>query len=247
MVGDLCKGIAGGLDELFRRKARGVQKLARNWRQLPGWYLQYLYGWKPLADDLENAVDQLSKDLFFNDSLHVILKGRWKGSKDVDFSHAVDTYVPGYVVKSRVRLTQVNTCSFRYDIPTDRLPTVEPLGFFGTLWEGSPYSFVADWVAPIGDWLTALDANALWPYFIEGSVSETIRGRPVRTWAEAVGGWHMSGEVTGTVSFPQLFSFRRVLRGPNTLTARIPFKNPLSLSHAAQGLSLLTQALQRHW
>lgn len=131
---------------------------------------------------------------------------------------------------------------FRYDIPKSGVENVQPLGFFGNLWEGSPYSFVLDWAAPIGDWLTALDANALAPYFTEGCVSEYLKTISA-TAAEVGDGWQLSSLGGGPISGIKPYSFVRVLRGPDTFV-RIPIRNPLSLNHAAQGLSLLTQALK---
>lgn len=246
MVGDLGKGIAHGLADQFDQhgQARWGRQQMRNWKKLPGWYLQYLYGWKPLADDIENAVNQLSEGLILNDSLHVILKGRHKVRGEKVFVETAGGLAVGWVSKYSLIVEQRNQAQFRYDIPNSGLANVQPLGFFGNLWEGSPYSFVADWISPIGDWLTALDANALAPYFTEGSVSEYCKTISASVEEVGDGGWSLSGQGVGSFAGVKPYKFSRVLRGPNTLSVRIPIRNPLSLNHAAQGLALLTQALK---
>lgn len=247
MVGDLGKGIAEGLDAQMTKhgQARWGRQQMRNWKQLPSWYLQYLYGWKPLADDIENAVDQLSEQLLLNDSLHVILRGKWKGRGERIHSSSAGGLAVGWSTVYTLLVQQRNQAVFRYDIPNTGLENVQPLGFFGNLWEGSPYSFVLDWVAPIGDWLTALDANALAPYFLEGCVSEYLKTLSVVRREEPQPGWTLSSLGGSPITGVKPYSFSRVLRGPSTLGVRIPIRNPLSLDHAAQGLSLLSQALAR--
>ena len=245
MVGKMGRGIAEGLGDQFSKhgQARWGRQQMRNWKKLPGWYLEYLYGWKPLADDIENIVRQLSESIDYGDSLHVILKGRWKGRGEKVISANAGGLAVGWRTDYHLIVEQRNQAQFRYDIPKSGVENVQPLGFFGNLWEGSPYSFVLDWAAPIGQWLTALDANALAPYFTEGCVSEYLKTISIR--AEEVGeGWHLSSLGGGPISGIKPYSFSRVLRGPNTLSVGIPIRNPLSLNHAAQGLALLSQALK---
>lgn len=246
MVGDMARGIAEGLDAQMTKHGRkqwGRQQM-RNWKKLPGWYLQYLYGWKPLADDIENVVDQLSESIQFNDSLHVILKGQWKGRGEKVFRVTAGGLTVGWATEYSLVVEQRNQAQFRYDIPNSGLANVQPLGFFGNLWEGSPYSFVLDWAAPIGQWLTALDANALAPYFVEGSVSEYLKTVSISAKEVSVGGWQVSSLGGGPINGIKPYSFSRVLRGPSTLSVGIPIRNPLSLNHGAQGLALLAQKLK---
>ena len=245
MVGAMGRGIAEGLGDQFSKhgQARWGRQQMRNWKKLPGWYLEYLYGWKPLADDIENIVRQLSESIDYGDSLHVILKGRWKGRGEKVISARAGGLAVGWRTDYHLIVEQRNQAQFRYDIPKSGVENVQPLGFFGNLWEGSPYSFVLDWAAPVGQWLTALDANALAPYFTEGCVSEYLKTISIR--AEEVGeGWHLSSLGGGPISGIKPYSFSRVLRGPSTLSVGIPIRNPLSLNHAAQGLALLSQALK---
>ncbi len=246
MIGQLGRGIAEGLGDQFSKhgQAQWGRQQMRNWKKLPGWYLEYLYGWKPLAEDIENVTRQLSESIDYGDSLHVILKGRWKGRAEKYFYGSAGGLTIGWLTEYHFIVEQRNKAQFRYDIPRSGVENVQPLGFFGNLWEGSPYSFVLDWAAPMGQWLTALDANALAPYFTEGCVSEYLKTLSIRVSEIEVGGWHSSSLGGGLFNGIKPYSFTRVLRGPNTLSVGIPIRNPLGINHAAQGLALLTQVLK---
>lgn len=246
MVGNLAKGVANGVDGLMTEKyGKNVRNVMSKWKKLPEWYLQYLYGWKPLADDIENAVDQLSEQFDEGNSYHVILKGSWKGRREIQYKVTCGGITIGWEVVYTVLLQQKNRAVFRYDIPKTGLANVQPTGFFGTLWEGSKGSFVLDWLVPVGTYLSALEANALAPYFTEGCVSEVVKVISTSGKVEPVGGWSIV--TTGGAPSMRLhpFRFRRVLKGPYTVSTRPPIRNPLNLQHAAQGLALLSQVMKK--
>ncbi len=246
MVGDLGKGMAKTLEEAMTKRGVGI---ARHWKKLPGWYLQYLYGWKPLMDDISNATDRLVKGFDEGNSLHVILKAGWKGRKEVLFTNGGGQWDSNLNVDTWLLLEQRNKAIFKYAFPADRLPTLQPVGFFGGLWEAAPMSFVLDWVAPVGTWLTALDANTLAVYFEEGCSSEMVRALEVRSEHRPAypPPWWLTSELRNfdTELIVKPFAFTRVLESPWSLTSRIPFRADLNLNHAAQGLALLSQALKK--
>lgn len=245
MVGDLGTGLANELSEAMSRRGSNI---ARHWRKLPEWYLQYLYGWKPLMDDISNITDRLVKGFDAGNSLHVTLKGRWKGDGEMSFSNSGGgIWGGGFNTLTTLMLRQVNTSTFKYAFPADRLPNLEPIGFFGGLWEGAPYSFVLDWISPVGTWLNALDANALACYFVEGSTSESVKTIGVRTEHKPIG--VDPSDVTlrnfETRLLVAPYRMSRVLETPWSITSRVPFRTDLNLRHAAQGLALLSQAMKR--
>lgn len=243
MVGDLGKGLA---EELFDATRRYGGNLARHWKKLPEWYLQYLYGWKPLMDDISLITDKLVKGTDMGNTMHVVLKGRWSGKGEQTFTSHGGQWGTPFNCDTILQLEQRNTSVFKYAFPADRIPTLEPIGFFGGLWEGAPYSFVLDWVAPVGSWLNALDACALAIYFVEGSSSESVRTTGVRTihYPYGTGGFSVTLDDFETSLIQKPWSFERVLESPWSITSRVPFRADLNLNHAAQGLSLLSQALK---
>lgn len=240
MVGDLGKGMAHSLEEAMSKKGVGI---ARHWKKLPGWYLQWLYGWKPLMDDISNATDRLVKGFDEGNTLHVVLKGKWKGRKEIitgNFGGGARGWA-GEVFTTWL-IEQKNRSVFKYAFPADRLPTLQPTGFFGGLWEGAPYSFCLDWLAPVGTWLNALDANTLAVYFVEGCSSEMVRALQCSSEPGSVEA-EMRNYATEIIIRP--WNFTRVLESPWSIFTRVPFRADLSLSHAAQGMALLTQAMKR--
>lgn len=245
MVGDLGKGLSRELmSEIGKRGATGV---ARHWKKLPEWYLQYLYGWRPLMDDISLITDKLVDTIKFTDFMKVKLVGKWKGTAVKTVSSMGGVWGSNFNVDTSFTLTQRNKTVMTYGFPIDRLPNLEPIGFFGGLWEGAPYSFVLDWLAPVGSWLNALDANALACYFLEGCSSEMVRASNPTSRHKNRGdlSWitEMSRYDTEFIIPP--YNFTRTLESPWSFTSRIPFRADLNLNHAAQGLSLLTQALKR--
>jgi len=245
MVGDLGKGLANQLGKAMTKY--GPQN-ARNWKKIPGWYLEYLYGWKPLMDDIDNITDRLVKSIDMGKTMHVMLKGTWKGYGDLVVSN-FDGAAWGqpYKVESTLRLKQKNTSVFKYMFPSDRLPGLRPTAFFGTTYELAPFSFVLDKLLPVGTWLNALDANALACYFTEGSSSEMVRVQSIVR-QQHVGvepGWTVKMSRFETVLQNPPWNFTRVLENPWSIFTRVPFRADLHLSHAAQGLALLTQQLKK--
>jgi len=244
MVGDLGKGMANSLFDLLEHKG---PQFAANWKKLPGWYLQWLYGWKPLYDDIDNATARLQKQIAVGNTLHVILRGKWKGRGIKTVDNAGSSWGGYWRVATDLELLQRNKAVFRYDVPMTMLDNLQPTGFFGGLYEGAPYSYVLDWIAPVGRWLTALDANSLAIYFKEGTSSEVVKvvgssSRDVSMEGAPPGYiYEMSNYETQLLRAP--WNFTRTLETPWSITSRVPFRADLNLQHAAQGLSLLAVAM----
>lgn len=246
MVGDLGHGLAKELTN----DSRFSPGVARHWRKLPGWYLQYLYGWKPLADDISKATDRLIKEIQLNHTLDFCLKAGWKARKELTLRTGGGTWAGWAGWRHDLLLEQKNRTVMRYRIPTDRLENLQPQGFFGGVWEARPYSFVLDWVLPVGTWLRALDANALAYYFVEGCSSESVRTIRVRDQFDGhksvPSGWNVTCRNLASRFTQKPFRFERRLQTPYAnLTARVPLRTDLNLNHAAQGIALLTQVLRR--
>jgi len=116
-------------------------------------WLEYQYGWKPLMSDLYTAQQKVHED-FENDRLvtgkatsgasRTIATGRYGGNglfkQEIGFKTGLVARV------SRAGLQQANSWGL-----------VNPLSI---AWELVPFSFVVDWVMPIGNTLSALTATA---------------------------------------------------------------------------------------
>jgi hypothetical protein len=123
-------------------------------------WLQYQYGWKPLLNDVKNGAEALAEAVARNgDSM----TRKVYSSDRVTHGRVWPNYVIGVsphttgTVTAQVRLSRRAVWKFKpnsADLP----------GLFGltnpmeVVWEIIPFSFVADWFLPIGNYLSALDA-----------------------------------------------------------------------------------------
>lgn len=140
-------------------------------------YLKYVYGWKPLMSDIYGVLalmkDRGSKDLL------LFGEGTSDQTKDTavnvihDISSKCDTSHGPHSDHTKV------SCKIwaRIDPNCTGLRALNQLGLLNPIslaWELVPYSFVVDWVLPIGPALQALTAPAGLIY-VNGSIS--VRNR----------------------------------------------------------------------
>lgn len=249
-VGSTARQIAQAVRQLRRgRLEDGFLRLGANphdWRRYPDKWLAFQYAVKPLVGEVYQACKMLSdKSSRFSDKV-VTVKGVVKEENPIDILF-------GGLWARRVAGKQMRGVFVRLDyIPDhDVLAKLSETGITNPLlvaWELVPYSFVVDWFLPVGSWLETFDAT-LGFKFLSGS--RTIR-REVKlacesvdvssTWDPAYHRWTShSGDFSG--SFHSL-SLDRVVYG-STPRPWIPrMKNPLSLGHMANGLSLLAAAFR---
>lgn len=125
----------------------------RNGRRTARRWLEYQYGWLPLLSDIHGGCEALAKEIQGGKMIMLSLSDRQKATLPI-------TYVLGggstkSTIKRRV------TC--RYVIRDKSLKTLSEIGITNPLllgWELMPWSFVIDWLLPVGDYLSALDALA---------------------------------------------------------------------------------------
>lgn len=206
-------------------------------------WLEMQYGWKPLMSDIKGAISMFGEGDI--DSQYIKCQVRvsesfsdvrevteWRG-----FIHRADRTSTLAVKKSVL---------FRADMGLTSLST--RLGLQNPLllaWELVPYSFVADWALPIGDWLSNLDAVA-GVHFIDGSttfVRESKNKYRVSANPLYAGAWrstpqykHQEGQINGESKWVQI---DRVKITGFPAPAFPPFKNPISIGHAANALALV--------
>lgn len=128
--------------------------------------------------------------------------------------------------------------------------TLSQTGFtnpFEVAWEKTPWSFVVDWAVGVGDWLSTLDA-ALGYTFLSGSYT-TRQSRIDRvTGSNRALNWE--GRYARPVRLGQreFGGIRKSLELHRRKYSAIPrpalvIKNPVSLTHLANGLALLTSVV----
>lgn len=254
LVGTFSTAAAKGLDDMMLAQQVGKNgkktpfwktagKLS-SWKKIPDRYLAYLYGIAPLGDDLANATSHLVNMKDSGLGLYLYLKASESRTESVSVVTSIHNgssgYLPGIIRGTREMQARVG---YRFDVPRwflEKCPVVAP---FSTAYELMRMSFVLDWIAPIGNWVGALESAQFSPFFKEGwetawiqdkyrDLSSTSSNKTVQIVSD--------GElITGMMSRAVLTSY------PSSVLTR-PALNPVpSWSKAAQGLSLLTQAFKR--
>lgn len=208
---------------------------------VPNKWLELQYGWKPLVSDVYGACTALSK----RD------KSDWRVTAKATSSANQRVEKSFLDVSAGIVVAQVECSAFcRIDaIPENDLTmSLASLGVTNPLlvaWELVPYSFVVDWAWPVGTWLESLDA-LLGYSKSQHSVSLLTRaewrGRGIRVTSGNPGGHYYDNQYEEYKKFVRLT--RSASNGvPMPTFPRI--KNPASLGHMANGLSLLASAFGR--
>lgn len=122
-------------------------------------FLQCKYGWMPLVNDVYAAA-QLTAELLNRTNVpDVIVKAGSLSSKSLSIQN--ESNYPS--LKYSASGEQLYSVSYTYHakVIDDALRVTSALGFTNPLpaiWELIPYSFVADWFLPVGNYLAALSA-----------------------------------------------------------------------------------------
>jgi len=227
----------------FREKGYGSdmsQFAAQSW-------LEFTYGWKPLLSDFyaqaKNLAEIMIERQYVVRELRVTAKSRrlyeenrniegesWKTRKLVE-------------VKNRVALV------VRYSIHEDGHTAQNVFGLNNPAliaWEIVPFSFVADWFLPIGDWLDSLTAydGLVFHSGTRTNVREAeIKERAWGTGAKIIGNpttWWTGLDTTATNSC--LYKSRSLLTSFPRKT--LEFKDPRSFAHAASAIALIQSVFQ---
>lgn len=246
LLGSTATGIARDIDRMMSGKrglAETFGKMA-SWKKIPERYLEACYGWTPLLNDILGSAEAIASAQTAGMTFNLSVKGT--ASEDLEF---IKDYGTNVVLSRYVgSVKRVTSCSMNYYLPGYLLPLLSSLGLtnpFEVAWEKVPYSFVLDWMLPIGPWLGTLDAQS-YLQFREGSITEFVRCRAsagVRAANTALVPVK-SIDVLRPGSYRYYYMRRVLMPGPPTVD--FPrLKNPLNLDKASKGLALLTQVFKR--
>jgi len=142
--------IKGVFDTLGLRRKQLRGSISNRW-------LELRYGWMPLIQDIHGSVEELQMALerprFRKISVRKseVFEDRFDGIF-IDYAGKQRKYSRSMYRKTVVKVV----CYLRQDSSiSTRLGFTNPVNL---AWELLPYSFVIDWLIPIGDWLNSLDA-----------------------------------------------------------------------------------------
>lgn len=255
-IGDTAKRLARSVRELrhgnFRNAARALGVIhdpgkpkGSNWTNH---WLQLQYAWKPLLSDVYGSVDALSKRERSDWRVTAKATVRDNDSWTVRREPYGSTYPQGNYDACNVVAVRRRGVLVRIDaVPDNDLKmSLVSLGITNPLvvaWEVVPYSFVVDWFLPIGAWLDSLDAMLGYTQCYT-SITTFNETKWTDTGVSKVwpSGTYVKNSWTGT---------KRNLEVHRSASSGVPlpsfpgFKDPRSLGHMANGLSLLAQAFGR--
>lgn len=131
-------------------------------------WLAFQYGWKPLVKDIDDA------GAFVAEQLH---GGAAAASRKVTAKKEFErtqfepvSLFKMFGLQKKVTTTKVRLSVSAIDVAQMQSPLPSPANLAGIAWEVLPYSFVCDWVAPIGGYLQALRTSN----DIRGTVVTTV-------------------------------------------------------------------------
>lgn len=138
----LRKGNLSGASRALGLRPGSVKSHAKSFA---GQWLEYSYGWKPLIQDIGNAVEVLQTPIA---SDYIPVTGRASGTFTASWDHDTffneGTWVCHAQWKADVRVSNPNAWL------ANQLGFVNPAT---VAWEVIPYSFVVDWFIPVGEFL----------------------------------------------------------------------------------------------
>lgn len=222
---------------LSRKPKKAFRTVGQQWLELQ-------YGWKPLLSDIYGACEDLAvKDNFQPDRYRVTVKKTRReiqeGYTNVNSGiHFEGPYRAQHSVFIRLDYRMENP----FAVSAARSGISNPLTL---AWELLPWSFVADWFIPVGSYLSTMDATNGWQ-FLGGSATRRwhvlTHGVVKRT------GYNFPGRVVpywgGYGASNSSKNINRVVYSSSP-TPRFPgFKNPLSLTHMANAIALLSGSVR---
>lgn len=211
-------------------------------------WLEAQYGWVPFMLDVRNAVNALM-DVIEEPANTVGTVRTRRRRSDVfvspeELMYSWATQGVRTWCAARVYDSQQVRATWRFSPGVNDLP-----GRFGLLnplevvWELVPFSFVADWFFPIGDYLSALDAPFRFNH-VGGTYG--VRRERLSDWYKTrdqlAASTPTSGSATTTMLYVQRLPITSV---PNVRLSTLRFDPKIGAARAVSGVALLAQQLSR--
>lgn len=244
MLSDAVVRLASGvkLAKQGNLRAAAGKIFPKNSKDLANDWLLYQYGVKPLLSDIDGAAKHLAlgEKVIYNVTVkrkveipsHVL----YNGGTNNNFKCTTVITSSGFVEVSYKARIQVDK-SFQRDL--ERFGFTDPLA---VAWELMPWSFVADWFIPIGDYLGNQDAfdNVQLLYCTKTVVmSEDV------FCTSSIGGidnnWYNWDQASASWSSKRFDVVRSILTNNLPPLPKPQFKDPVSDTHLANAVALLRQ------
>jgi hypothetical protein len=216
---------------------------------IPERWLELQYGWKPLLGDIYGAAEELADLVVDTDPPVVSCRVGAKASKG---TKSYDVHIGGLFPTVRWTRETSETQGYAFvecKLASDFGQTLARTGMtnpYQLAWELLPWSFVVDWFIPVGQYLTRLNAD-VGLRFSRGWWTEMTTD----TWTSSViNNTLTSGSFTIQWQGGSFYSCEgmRFDRHPISIlpVPSLPrLKNPFSLIHTANALSLMAVSFNR--
>lgn len=224
--------------------SHALRVMFKDWKNDPkrlgSAWLEFQYGWKPLAQDVYDTVNNVL------DGRINLTKVKQRTSRDVDNTYV--TYSNGNTITDKVKRSTWVEIGLQLDISTSaatQLSNYSSLNPASLAWELTPFSFVVDWVYDIGGYIRSAETALLNSgRFVSGYRTTTERVENNRTVTgsystgqNTFGSTNMSGTykrtqksrvVLASYPFPRLPSFNARLGSGQLLNAAALLSQHLS-------------------
>jgi len=243
MLSDAVVNLAKAVKSLKQGNVKQALRrlVPQNSKELANTWLLVQYGVKPLLSDIDGAAKHLAmgEKVSFNVQVKKpVLVPRAKvhsESVSTDVKCTTDVYVDAEGSVSYKAKLRCNEPLLR---DLSRLGFTDPLSL---VWELLPYSFVADWFIPIGDYLANMDAFSSVELVY---CTKTVFLKENTTFERRFGGRDDNGYTWDTAisgfTTQKIYCVREVL----TTVPPLPvpsFKDPVSRDHLLNAIALLRQ------
>lgn len=174
--------IANVLDAVKARDWKKVYRLLRVPGYKPGkraadYTLEVQFGWRQLIADVVGLCETLEKGLR---NEHMLVYGK-AGAKSVKpFLHTHKGFYTNYKigdVTHRGMVEEFHSMTMVFKVRNPVMQLLSQIGLTNPAvlaWDVIPWSFVVNWVIPVGDWLESLDATVGLDY-VGGTYSRGVR------------------------------------------------------------------------
>jgi len=220
----------------FREAAKvlGVDK--RGKKTASSW-LELQYGWLPLLSDIHGGYEYLTGRRAVKGTLFNV-----KRTITDNDSQVIANQTESWSVTSNIQTKLITKVSLWYSVEYEALSEASKLGLLNPLeiaWELTPWSFVVDWLLPVGNVLGALSATSGCTFkggtltrVLDQTMQTMVIPRSVMDRGQGV---MQSGKSVGTGKY---FSMNRQVYTGTPFP--MPYvKNPLSVGHALNAVALL--------
>jgi hypothetical protein len=231
----------GRYDRQKSRNPSNTKSAADNW-------LAMQYGWKPLLQDLHGSMEAIARMHLADASIK-----QASASAQVETWDVKDIPLPfnASKVAGWTRVQQVSRCKFgiRFTVDSHLIAFLAQTGFtnpINLLWEVLPFSFVWDWMQPIGPWLESF-SNFHGLVFLDGYQSQFTKQKVeslVRFTGKDGAGPGQDLQTAGNYG-RETVKFDRIKLSAFPTTSFPSFKNPLSVEHALNALALVKSVFHK--